>query len=134
MSAYLAGSSEEKLQKRFGKVAGPTANQSSERELIAMTIERDCEDCYKAEYILRHLGEELEGVVSSTTNFGIYVMLPNTVEGLVRAQTLGETFQYDGRMEYKDMMSPRRYRIGDTVTVKVLGADVSAGKIDFEFV
>ncbi|MBC8570060.1 ribonuclease R [Zongyangia hominis] len=134
MSAYLAGSGVERLSKRFGKVAGPTANQSSEREVVAMTIERDCEDCYKAEYILHHLGEEMEGVVSSTTNFGIYVMLPNTVEGLVRAQTLGDSFQYDGRMEYKDMLSPRRYRIGDTVTVKVMGADVSAGKIDFEFV
>ena len=73
-----------------------------------------------------------EGMISSVTSFGMYVELPNTVEGLVRMEDLpdGEYF-FDGIMELKDIHTGRRFRIGDQVRVKCVGADVNAGHVDF---
>ena len=78
------------VQKKYAQFAAEASVQSSEREVLAMTAERDVEDCYKAEYMRRFEGEEFDGVISSVTQFGLYVELPNTVEGLVRAQALSE--------------------------------------------
>ena len=85
------------IAKRYGKFAANASLQSSECELTAMRVERDCEDCYIAEYMSSHLGEEFEGNISGITDYGMYVELPNTVEGLVKIETLPDgTYEYDG--------------------------------------
>ena len=93
--------------------------------------ERSCEDCYKAEYMHRHLGEVFEGMISSAAPHGIYVQLDNTVEGLVRTEALGEGMLYDGKMQYCTENGARRLRVGDRVRVQVAAATVSTGRIDF---
>ena len=97
-----------------------------------MEVERDCEDCYKAEYMESRVGQVFEGIVSSVTSFGLYVELPNTVEGLVRMEDLpaGEYF-FDGVLSLTDVHSGRRFAMGDRVKVRCVGADVSAGNVDF---
>ncbi len=132
LSGLVRGESAKTLQKQFGKFAVRAAAHSSEMELEAMQIERDCEDCYKAEYMRSRIGQVFEGMISSVTSFGMYVELPNTVEGLVRMEDLpdGEYF-FDGIMELKDIHTGRRFRIGDQVRVKCVGADVNAGHVDF---
>ncbi len=95
-----------------------------------MQVERSCDDCYKAEYMISHLEEEFDGVISSAVNHGVYVELPNTVEGLIRVADLGD-YQYDGKMEFVDQHSGRKLRVGDPIRVTVAGVDVSAGQIDF---
>ena len=67
-----------------------------------MTVERSCEDCYKAEYMTAHLGENYEGIVSGVMDGGFFVELPNTVEGMIRISEMPGHFEYDGKIEVKD--------------------------------
>ena len=131
LSAYVKGEPVQKLQKRFGAFVASSAKQSSERELAAMGAERSCEDCYKAEYMSRHIGERYTGIVTSAAAHGVYVQLKSTVEGLVRAESLGEGMLYDGRMQYATADGKRRVRVGDSIAVIVAAAEVSTGRIDF---
>ena len=132
LSAMAAGESLDQLKRRFAKFVKSAGAHSSEAELRAMTVERDCEDCYKAEYMKKHLGERFEGVITSAQPHGIYVELDNTVEGLVRAADLpGGGYDYDGKMQFSLPDGSRRFRVGDRVWVLAAGADVSSGQIDF---
>ena len=123
--------SEEYMNKRYAGFAHDAAEQSSECELTAMRIERDCTDCYIAEYMHGHLGEEFEGIITSVTEFGFYVELPNTVEGLVMTESIpGGPYEFDGRFSLTQN-SKKTYSIGDRVKVICAAANVPSGKIDF---
>lgn len=131
MGEQLKGTDGQELQRRFGRFVKEAAVHSSAAEQLAMTVERRCEDCYKAEYMAGHLGESYEGVVSGVTQRGIFVELPNTVEGMVRLSEMPGRFEYDGKIEVRDLDSGRRLRIGDRVQIKTVRADVSSGEVDF---
>ena len=131
LSAYLAGVKLETLQKRFGNFITEASTRSTEREIGAMTSERDCESCYKAEYMLRFVGEEFDGVITSVVAFGVYVQLANTVEGLMSIRNLPGDWDFDGSLTMTSRIGGKKLRLGDKVRVKVLGADVSAGNVDF---
>lgn len=123
--------SEEFMNKRYAGFAHDAAEQSSECELTAMRIERDCTDCYIAEYMHGHLGEEFEGIITSVTEFGFYVELPNTVEGLVMTESLPDgPYEFDGRFSLTQN-GKKAYSIGDRVKVICAAANVPSGKIDF---
>lgn len=119
------------MQKRYAAFAKEAAQQSSECELTAMRVERECDDCYIAEYMTGHIGESFEGTISSVQEFGFFVELPNTVEGLVHTDTLKNgPYDYDGQFTLtKEGKSV--YRVGDIVKVVCAGANVSAGQVDF---
>ncbi len=135
LTSWAEGNSVRELSKKYGRFATRSAEQSSEAEQRAVEIERSCEDCYKAEYMHSHIGEEFDGIISGVTSFGFYVELPNTVEGLVRIEDLpGGEYFFDGLIELSDIHSSRRYRLGDPVRVRCTGTDVNAGNIDFELV
>lgn len=132
MTSMLSGMDEQRLKRKYGNFAKISAEQSSNREQRAMIVERDCEDCYKAEFMTRHIGECFDGVITSVTSHGIYVELVNTVEGMIRIDSLPEgNYDYDGMIELVETASNTRYRVGKLVRVQVAGADVSAGNIDF---
>lgn len=132
LSAWLAGAEKEELEKRFHIFAEKASTQSSEREVAAMTAERDIEDCYKAEYLRGHLGETFDGVISGVTNFGIYVELPNTCEGLVRAGALSAApLTLTEGMALRDAASGKSWGLGDAIRVKLAAADVASGNVDF---
>ena len=121
----------DELRKRYAAFANEAAKQSSERELTAMRVERACDDCYAAEYMSAHIGERFEGMISSVQDFGFFVELPNTVEGLVRLDTLKNgPYDYDGRFALTKEGKPV-YRVGDRISVICAAADVSAGQVDF---
>ncbi|MGN1089037.1 MAG: ribonuclease R family protein, partial [Huintestinicola sp.] len=119
------------IAKRYGRFANSASVQSSECELTAMRVERECEDCYIAEYMTAHLGEEFDGMICSVTDYGIYVELPNTVEGLVKIETLPHgTYDYDGHFSLlKDGNTV--YTVGQQVRVKCVKTDISGGNVDF---
>lgn len=71
MSAFLSGSSAEECATKFNKFVYASADQSTKTELTAMQVERSCEDCYKAEYMNAHIGEEFQGTVVSAVEFGL---------------------------------------------------------------
>ena len=132
MSSFLSGLTAEECNSRYQKFVYASADQSTSTELKAMNVERDCEDCYKAEYMKNHIGKEYEGIISSVTDFGIFILLPNTCEGLLHIERLGEgEYYYDGSTSLKNLSTGELYKVGDEIAVKVLDANVSLGKIDF---
>ena len=90
----------------------------------------------KAEYMENKIGEEYDGIVSSVTQFGIFVELENTVEGLIRFENLGdEYFIYDeDRKRLIGERSKKIYKIGDRVNIRVISANKTLRQIDFEIV
>ena len=127
---------EDKFIEEYQEKAEQRANISSEREKIATKVERDSEDLKKAEYMENKIGEEYEGIVSSVTQFGIFVELENTVEGLIRFENLGdEYFIYDE--ERKRLIGEKTnkiYKIGDKVKIRVISANKMLRQIDFEII
>ncbi len=133
LSDIVKGADKEWLDKRYSGFVQRASQRSTETEIRAMNIERDCEDCYKAEYMQQHLGEVFEGLISSVTEFGFYVELPDTIEGLVHVNSLPEgNYIYDGYFSLADEYSSTTFTVGDRVRVMVAGANVNSGKIDFE--
>ena len=135
LSQALAGTPEKELTARYGDFVVEAASHTSEREVLAMTSERDADDCYKAEYMADKVGQEFDGTISSVTNFGIYIELDNTVEGLVHVSRLSTNqMTLANGMSLVDSLTGKSYRIGDQVKVKLIGVSISAGNVDFELV
>ena len=109
------------------------ARQSSVTERRADEAEREVEKMKKAEYMMYHIGEVREGVISGVTAWGFYVELPDTVEGLVRVSTLTDDYYvYDSqKQELEGELTHRRYALGDRVRVKVADADPVSKTVDF---
>ena len=109
------------------------SEQASEREKIAQKAERDSIDLKKAEYMQDKIGEVYEGIISGVTNFGLFVELENTVEGLIRFDNLGdEYFEYDD--ERKRLIGEQtkvQYKIGDKIKIQVIDANKSLRKVAF---
>lgn len=120
--------------KKYEKRAEKRAENCSERERVATKVEREAEDIKKAEFMESKIGEEYEGIVSSVTNFGIFVELDNTVEGLIRYEKLGdEYFIYNEETRQAiGENSGKVYKIGDKVKIRVAYANKLIRQIDFE--
>ena len=132
LSSTLSGIKPENLHKRYGSFAAKAAERSTQREIAAVTAERDCVACYKASYIRRFLGEEMAGNVSGVTAHGVYVQLENTCEGMVRlADFPPGDWSFDGAIAFRSHPDGRKIQLGDSVRIKVLAADVSLGRVDF---
>ncbi|MDO4563651.1 MAG: ribonuclease R [Clostridia bacterium] len=105
----------------------------SEREVAAERAERDTLDLKKAEYMQAHIGETFEGRISSVLSFGFFVELPNTIEGLVRAENIKDDYyEFDERsMTLTGTRRGKRYSLCDTLRVVVVAASRESGQIDF---
>ena len=125
---------DEKFIEKYRKEAEDKSKQSSEREKVATKVEREAEDIKKAEYMESRIGEEYVGIVSSITSFGMFVELENTVEGLIRFESLGdEYFIYDeDRKRLIGERTNKIYKIGDKVRIRVAKASKILRQIDFE--
>ena len=97
-----------------------------------MTAERDCEACYKAEYMLSYLGQTFPGIIVSVSDFGMFVELENTVSGLLPVEELPEEgLHYDDIASLADWQGKPRYTIGQTIRIQVAACDVSMGRVTF---
>ena len=111
------------------------AEHSSSRERASVDCEREVEDMKMAEYMEKHIGEEFEGMISTVTNFGMFVELDNLIEGLVPMKDMNDFFHYDEeRMTLTGERSHVKYTIGERVVVKVVRASKEEKMIDFEVV
>lgn len=120
----------------WSAILADIAEHTSERERRAVEAERDTESLKKAQFMLDKIGEEFEGVISSVTNFGLFVELENTIEGLVHVSHMTDDYY---RFDDRQMMmigerSGKQYRLGDEVTVKVIAVKPEESTIDFEIV
>ncbi len=110
------------------------AQQSSERERVAVDAERDTEALKKAQYMLDKVGEEFEGIISSVTGFGMFIELDNTVEGLIRLSDLTDDY-YNHHEKQHALIGERTskiYRLGDSIKVRVARVSMEDHTIDFE--
>ena len=126
----------DELKTKYQKEAVQYAESSSEREKIAQKVERDAESIKKAEFMQSKIGEIYTGIISNITQFGMFVELDNTVEGLVRFEDMGnEYYIYDEeRKALRGEKTNSVYKIGQEVTIKVKNADKLTRKIDFELI
>ncbi len=106
---------------------------TSDTERIAADCEREVDDMKMAEYMMDHIGEKYEGMITTVTNFGMFVELPNLVEGLVRIDDLtDDTYIFDEEtFSLRGVNNKRGYRLGDKVKVVVKAANKEAKTIDF---
>ena len=132
----LKGGLTPKRIKHYDKILFDVAKQCSVTERRADDAERDVEKLKKTEYMLSHIGEEFEGVISGVTAWGIYVELPNTIEGMVHVTALkGDYFMYyESRHEMVGEVTKITYKLGQRLRVKCVDADTIARTIDFEIV
>ena len=105
----------------------------SEQERKATDCERDVEDYKMAEYMEDHIGEKFEGTISSVTNFGMFVRLPNLIEGLVAMRDMNDDYYiYDeDNMCLIGGSKHKKYKLGSKVVVKCVNASKEAKQIDF---
>lgn len=136
ISKYLKNNytlSEKKVE-LYSKIAENDAKQSSDREKIATQVERDSIDIKKAEYMSKKIGEKYEGIISGVTQFGVFVELENTVEGLIRFENLGdEYYEYDP--DHKILIGERSketFKIGDKINIEVIDANKQEKRISFK--
>ncbi|BBU38503.1 ribonuclease R [Aeribacillus pallidus] len=132
----LEGKIDEKTQMKWASILPEIAEHSSNMERRAVDAERETDDLKKAEFMLDKIGEEFDGIISSVTNFGMFVELPNTVEGLVHVSYMTDDYYHYDERHYA-MIGERTgnvYRIGDEITVRVVNVDKEERSIDFEIV
>ena len=120
----------------WGAIMDDIAEHTSKRERRAVDAERDTDALKKAQYMADKIGEEFEGIVSSVTNFGLFIELPNTIEGLVHVTNMTDDYY---RFDDRQMMmigerAGKQFRIGDEVTVRVSAVKPEEASIDFEIV
>jgi len=122
------------IAEHFEQVIPEIASQSSSRERRAIEAEREVEAMKKAEYMEEFVGEEFDGVVSSVVKFGLFVELPNTVEGLIHVTNLPEFYSYNERtMTLQGEKSGVVFKVGQQIRIKLVRADKATGEIDFEY-
>ena len=115
---------------RFGDFVKDAAKQSSERERKATDAERDVDDLYTTMYMSDHIGEEFDGVISGVTSFGLFVELPNTIEGFIPIETLYGQFVYD-EPRFRLVGKTESYTIGQSVRVKAVDVDFERRRTEF---
>ena len=122
------------IAEHFEQVIPDIASQSSSRERRAIEAEREVEAMKKAEFMEEFVGEEFDGIVSSVVKFGLFVELPNTVEGLIHVTNLPEFFHYNERnLTLQGEKSGVVFRVGQQIHIKLVRADKATGEIDFEY-
>jgi ribonuclease R len=127
---------DQKTQDTWKSLLPEIAKRTSTCEQRAVDAERDTDDLKKAEFMQDKVGETFDGVISGVTNFGLFVELPNTIEGLVHVSYLTDDY-YRYSEENMAMIGERSgklYRIGDKIQVKVLNVNMDESAVDFEVV
>lgn len=132
----INGQMDEQTQQKWAEKLPDIAEHASDMERRAVEAERETDDLKKAEFMEDKIGMEFDGIISSVTNFGLFVELPNTIEGLVHVSYLTDDYyRYDER--HYAMIGERTgkvYRIGDQITVRVVNVNKEERIVDFEIV
>lgn len=112
------------------------AEHTSYTERLAEEAEREVQDLKMTQYMSERIGEEYEGIISSLTNFGMFVQLENTIEGLVPfSQMLDDYYQFDEEnLKIVGERTKKEYNLGDKVKIEVVGADIVRRNIDFQLI
>ncbi len=130
----IRGRLNEKRIEHYSEILPEVAKHSSEMERRADEAERETDKLKKVEFMEQHIGEIYEGVISSITTWGVYVELPNTIEGMIHVSMLpGDYFYYDDETyEMVGQATDIRYKLGQKILVRVNATDRLLRTIDFD--
>ena len=133
---HLNGKIDGTRAKKLTTLVDYASKQSSEMERLAQEAEREVDDLKKAEYMLDRIGEEFDGIISSVTSFGMFVELPNTIEGLVHITALDDDYYiYDeAHLCLIGERTKKIYRLGDTAKVVCSRVDIPNREIFFDII
>lgn len=132
----IEGKTDEATLAKWNEKLAVIASHASEMERRAVEAERDTDELKKVQFMEDKIGEQFEGMISGVTNFGLFVELPNTIEGLVHVSYLTDDYYHYDEKQYA-MIGERTgniFRIGDEIEVKVVNVNVDETSIDFEVV
>lgn len=133
MSEIIQNHDKQETARKYNKFSYAAADAATKTELVAIKVERTAEDCYKAEYMNGHIGEEFDAVISSVTDFGMFAQLENTCEGLIHVDNLPMGYYVcNNHIELINQTLNKKWKVGQKIRIKVLGANVSMGNVDFE--
>jgi len=132
----IEGKLDEATREKWNALLPDIAEHSSSMERRSVDAERETDELKKAEYMEDKIGHEYDGIISSVTNFGMFVELPNTIEGLIHVSFMTDDYyRYDER--HLAMIGERTgnvFRIGDEITVRVISVNKDERSVDFEIV
>ena len=133
---HLNGKIDDTRSKKLTELVDYASKQSSETERIAQDAEREVDDLKKAEYMFDRIGEEFTGIISSVTSFGMFIELPNTIEGLVHITALDDDYYiYDeAHLCLLGERTKKIYKLGDQANVKCSRVDIPNREIFFELI
>ncbi len=132
MSKFLDGQDSNRIKKYYKNFCENSATNSTMCEIRAVSAERDSEDCYMAEYMSAHIGEEHKGTVSGIIKNGVFVRLASSVEGFVPIEQFrNHKFEFDGLISLKCKMTNEVLTIGMELEIVVASAKVATGRVDF---
>ncbi|MBS4462448.1 ribonuclease R [Aerococcaceae bacterium zg-B36] len=133
---YLTSEPNERQKEQLNEQLVEIAEHSSKRERRAVEAERETDAIKKTEYMLDKVGQQFEGRITSITSFGMFVGLPNTVEGLIPIKALTDDY-YEYNAQHLVLIGRSKgtiYRIGQQVTIEVDQVNVSDRTIDFKLI
>lgn len=130
---FLSGQMQESQVAHLETVLPGICDQCSERERNAITAERAVDAMEMAEYMLDHLGDEAEGIISGVTRFGVFVELPNTIEGMIPMSSLTDDYYELNEAQYCLIgeHTRRRLTLGDSLRVVAVNANPELGRVEF---
>ncbi len=132
----IEGKIDQATRMKWGSILPDIAEHTSKMERRAVDAERETDELKKAEFMEDKIGEEFDGIISSVTNYGLFVELPNTIEGLVHVSYLTDDYYHYDERQYA-MIGERTgkvFRIGDEITVRVINVNKEERNVDFEIV
>ncbi len=129
----LRGRMNEKRSRHYEKILPEVARQSSEMERRADEAQRETDKLKKAEYMKAHIGEVFQGVISGMTSWGMFVELPNTVEGMIHVTAMQDDYYHyiESTYEMAGESGGRRYKLGQPIEVVCAGVDMQLRTVDF---
>lgn len=134
---YLVeGKLDQATKEKWNAILPEIADHTSKRERRSVDAERETDDLKKAEYMLDKIGEEYTGIIGSVTNFGMFVELPNTIEGLVHVSFMTDDYyRFDERqLAMIGERTGKVFRIGDEIDIRVSNVNKEERAIDFEII
>ncbi len=134
IKSYLSRPIKEELKDKWNEMLPDIADHSSKMERRAVNAERDTDNMKKAEFMQDKVDQEFDGIITSITKFGMFVELPNTIEGLIHVSKLKTDYFHfvETHLALVGERTGTIYKIGQSVKIKVTKADVDTREIDFE--
>lgn len=134
IKSYMAKPIKDEVKSKWDEVLPDIADHSSKMERRAVEAERDTDNMKKAEFMVDKVDQEFDGIITSITKFGMFVELPNTIEGLIHVSQLKNDYFHfvETHLALVGERTGTIYKIGQAVKIKVTKADVDTREIDFE--